>query len=521
MPVIYIINPKESSPFYLSSEVLAAAGIGNFPVLADLTTPTLAAMVPQNWDVTICDGRFEDVNLDFPADVIALTGKFSQREDMKWLAGEFRRRGKLVMAGGPHVSLWPEDLKPHVDVLVIGEVEDIAEELFADIARGMPKTEYRGGKPDLKNSPLPRWDIYPFRPYMAGQVQTSRGCPFECEFCDVIQYLGRKQRWKEPAQVIAELDQLYELGCRDVLLADDNFTVVRDRARKLLEALRAWNSHRPKGRMRFITQLSIDITRDMDLLELAAQAGLDRCFIGVETPNEESLREARKRQNTRVDLTVQLERIASAGILPLSSLIVGFDSDGPDIFTRQAGFIESIPSPIILLGMLVAPHGTPLYDRLKAENRLVESNYTGEGNLLSTNVVPKTMSQHELASGFRWLLNHVFDPDKWFARLSRFAELSPPNSNRRTVSIFGVVEARLARDLANRSGRDQLVVERVSALAKTRPDLLAQIGYALVVYCQTRWLLDRLGLWDGGTDSSGRCAHGEQQSFLCNVSAGQ
>lgn len=497
MPSIYIINARESSPFYLSSEVIAASGIGSFPVVADLTTPTLAALVPPSWDITICDGRFQDVDFDTSAGVIALTGKVSQREDMKRLAGEFRRRGKLVLAGGPHVSLWPEDLRGHVDVLVIGEAEDIAAEIFADIARGEPKPEYRGSKPDLNSSPLPRWDLYPFQAHMAGQVQTSRGCPFECEFCDVIQYLGRKQRWKEPAHVIAELDQLYGLRCRDVLLADDNLTVMRERARKLLEALRDWNAERPAGRMRFITQLSIDITRDMDLLRLAADAGLDRCFIGIETPNEDSLREARKRQNTRIDLTQELDKVASTGILPLTSLIVGFDNDGPDIFSRQARFIATLPSPIILLGMLVAPHGTPLYDRLKAENRLAESNHLAEGNLLSTNIIPRNMTLEELATGFRWLLNEVFDPDNWFARLEKFAELSPPNQNRRIVSVFGVVEARLAGDLAGRGGRDRLVVERVSALVRRRPDLIAQVGYALLVYCQTRWMLDRMGLWDG------------------------
>ena len=234
---IYIINPRESAPFYFSSEVLAAADIGRFPIFADLTTPTVAAFVPAHWDIRICDARGEDVDFESPATVIAITGKVSQRSEMKAIATEFRRRGKLVLAGGPHVSLWPEDIRPYADVLVIGEMEDIAAEIFADIEAGAPKPEYRGAKPDLRNSPLPRWDLYPFRANMAGQVQTSRGCPFECEFCDVIQYLGRKQRWKEPSQIIAELDQLYALGCRDVLLADDNFTVVRKRARALLEAM--------------------------------------------------------------------------------------------------------------------------------------------------------------------------------------------------------------------------------------------------------------------------------------------
>ena len=493
---IYIINPRESAPFFFSSEVLSSAGIGRFPILADLTTPTLAAFVPPGWDIKICDARCDDVDFENSATVVAITGKVSQRSEMKAIASEFRKRGKLVLAGGPHVSLWPEDIRPYADVLVIGEMEDIAAELFADIEAGNPKPEYRGGKPDLRNSPLPRWDLYPMQAYMTGQVQTSRGCPFECEFCDVIQYLGRKQRWKDPGQIIAELDQLYALGCRDVLLADDNFTVVRKRARALLEAIEEWNSRRPSGRMRLITQLSIEVARDADLLKLAARAGLDRCFIGIETPNEEALKEVLKRQNTRLDLAAEIRKIAAAGIMPLCGMIVGFDHDGPDIFERQAAFIASIPSPIIQIGMLVAPHGTPLYDRIKAENRLNESGYIGEGNLIDTNILPAGMTPEELRAGLRWLVNEIFDPDQWFARLEKFLEASPDNLNRRSLKIFSVVEARLAADLGKRGDAERRLLDRLETLARRRPDLISQIGYALIVYCQTRHVLDYFGLWD-------------------------
>ena len=294
---IYIINPQEAAPYFFSSEVFTTTQIGRFPIVADLATPTVAALVPGDWTIEICDERRDEVDLDTEAEVVAITGKVSQRGRMKTLAREFRRRGKLVVAGGPHVSLWPDDLRGLADVLVIGEIEDIAAEIFADIAAGRPKPEYRGGKPDLSRSPQPRWDLYRFRHSMAGQVQTSRGCPFECDFCDVIQYLGRKQRWKEPDQVLRELDTLYRLGCRDVLLADDNFTIMRRRAHALLEAMASWNMRQTAGRMRFATQLSIDAARDRDLLDLAVRAGLDRCFIGIETPNEEALKEALKRQN--------------------------------------------------------------------------------------------------------------------------------------------------------------------------------------------------------------------------------
>jgi len=493
---IYIINPREAAPFIFSSEVLAAANIGRFPILADLTVPTLAGFVPPDWSIEVCDERGDDANFETEAEVVAITAKVSQRARMKVLAAEFRKRGKLVLVGGPHVSLWPDDLRGHADVLVIGEMEDIAAEIFADIEAGRPKPEYRGGKPDLRTSPIPRWDLYPLKQGMAGQVQTSRGCPFECEFCDVIQYLGRKQRWKEPAQVIAELDQLYRLGCRDVLLADDNFTIVRKRARALLEEIAAWNGKRAAGRMRFVTQLSIDAARDLDLLHLAVAAGMDRCFIGIETPNEESLKEVQKRQNMRVDLAQEISRITATGLMPLCGMIVGFDHDGPEIFERQAKFIATIPAPVIQVGLLVAPHGTPLWDRIKAEGRLIEAGYIGEGNLIDTNIAPLLMSGAALRSGLRGLLNEVFAPDNWFKRLEHFAELMPVNVNRRSLQVFSLVEARLAGALAKRGEAEKALLARLEKLVLRRPDLISQIGYALIVYCQTRHVLDHFGLWE-------------------------
>jgi len=503
---IYIINPKESAPFFFSSEVLQATGISRAPFLADLTTPTIAAFVPSDWSVRLADGRWQDIDLDCTADVIALTGKVSQRAEMKRLAEEFKRRGKLVIAGGPHVSLWPDDMRHHVDALIIGEMEDIAAKLFADIAAGTLEPEYRGGKPDLRNSPVPRWDLYPFDAKMTGQVQTSRGCPFECEFCDVIQYLGRKQRWKEPEQIIAELDVLYRLGSRDVMLADDNFTVVRRRARALLSSLAAWNAGRANGRMRFITQLSVDIASDSDMLGLAVEAGLDRCFIGIETPNEDSLNEVLKRQNTRRDLAAEVSKFVKAGILPLCGMIVGFDNDGPDIFARQEKFIASIPVPTVQLGMLVAPHGTPLYQRMLNENRLNEDGYIGEGNLTDTNIMPSRMSIAELREGTRWLLNTVFAPQAWLARLAHFVELSPQNTNKRSLHLFSIVEARLANHLAARGPEEAKLIASLEKLALQRPDLVSQIGYALIVYCQTRHVLDHFGLWNGG-ESPGAQKH--------------
>lgn len=216
---------------------------------ADLSTTTIAALAPRDWRVTICDERIQGVDFAAQADVIGITGKVSQRDRMIELAGEFRRRGKLVVMGGPYATLNPEDLRPQTDILVRGEIEEIAGRLFSDLAAGRWEKDYEGTKPDLSLSPVPRWDLYPRRVALTGQVQTSRCCPFECEFCDVIQYLGRKQRWKDPEQVVRELDVLYGLGFRDVFFADDNFTVMRRRTHALLERVAQWNRTRPAGRV--------------------------------------------------------------------------------------------------------------------------------------------------------------------------------------------------------------------------------------------------------------------------------
>jgi radical SAM superfamily enzyme YgiQ (UPF0313 family) len=291
---IYLINPASDVASYFSAEVLAGSGLPAGAMVADLSTATVAALAPPDFKVEICDENVSTVDFDHPADWIGITGKVSQCRRMITLADEFRRRGKRVVIGGPHASLNPEVLRPHCDVLVRGEAEEIASAIFSDLGAGRPREEYVGEKPDLALSPRPRWDLYPNDEAMMGAVQTSRGCPFECEFCDVIQYLGRKQRHKPIANVLAELDELDRVGYPRVFLADDNFTVYRQRCKELLQAISHWRRGRS---MSFLTQVSIDAARDLELLDMCADAGVTQVFIGIETPNEASLRETKKRQN--------------------------------------------------------------------------------------------------------------------------------------------------------------------------------------------------------------------------------
>jgi radical SAM superfamily enzyme YgiQ (UPF0313 family) len=488
---IYLISPTEEYPGYHSLEVLNTWRILNAVNFSDLSITTFAALVPRDWHVTICDERITRVDFDTAADVIGITGKVSQRNRMIELARKFRARGKLVIFGGPYVSLNPDDLRSHADIIVRGEAEEIAPRLFADIASGKWEKDYEGTKPDLSLSPIPRWDLYPRRAAVTGQVQTSRGCPFDCEFCDVIQYLGRKQRWKEPDQVARELDVLHGFGYRHIFFADDNFTVMRRRTHALLDRLVEWNAQHPPGSVTFATQVSVDLASDTALLEHCAAAGLRSVFIGIETPNRESLAETRKRQNIRVDLAAEVTKVVQAGIMVMGGMIVGFDHDDSSIFERQAAFIETLPVPGISFGVLVAPHATPLYARMQREGRIVAPGDYGQGEFLQTNFQPKLMSRDELHGGAKWLLNRIYAPDAFGRRLLAFVETFPARSVAGPPAAFGPLELALAARLGRCGRGERDLVALFESLRYKRPDLRALLTYLLVFYCQAHLLIER------------------------------
>ena len=506
---IYLVNPREPGPSpYYGAEVFESWGFGLTATIADLSTTTVAALIPPDWIISICDERIHVLDLEHPASVIGITGKISQAPRMIELAREFRQRGKVVMIGGPHASVSPDELRPYADIIVTGELEDIAARIFSDLSSGTWAGNYQGGRPDLKTSPVPRWDLYPRGRFLAASVQTSRGCPFECEFCDVPQYLGRKQRWKEPDQILRELEVLYARGARMVFLSDDNFTVVRRRVRELLQRLIDWNNHRPAGRMLFSTQFSIDVARDPELLELCAAANLGWALIGIETPNEESLAETMKRQNLRIDILDEIEKVIRAGIMVTCGMIVGFDHDGPDIFQCQADFINSSPVPLVALNTLAAPPATPLNARMKREGRLLGEDRLNAGSFLETNIQPLKMTLAELDAGTRWLLNRIYDPEAFGQRVRRFVELcgirvepadvAGPHHNALSAGLHWINQSTMDR-ISQRGPAERRLVQLLTKLAMQRPDLLPQFSYIVTFYAQVRFVLDYYDLWDTTT----------------------
>ncbi len=491
---LYLINARASQPSYWGAEVFAHSGFPPAQAISDLAAVTVAALAPPHWNISVCDEHLAPVDFDHPAAYVGITGKASQAARMLELAAALRRRGKIVLMGGPSVSLSPEVFRGRCDILVIGELESAAPELFADLERGSWKDEYVGERVDLALSPVPRWDLYPTERALTAAVQTSRGCPFECEFCDVIQYLGRRQRSKPIPQVLAELDVLYGYGFRTVFLADDNFTVYRRRATDLSIALRDWNRNRPAGPVAFNTQVSIDAARDVELLQLLSEAGMRHVYVGIETPNEDSLRETKKRQNVGVDLLAQTRRFLEHGISVSAGMIIGFDHDGPDIFARQLEFAMASPIPIFSLGALVAPAATPLHARMKATGRLVPNGAELAVSPWDTNIVPTRMSRSELLQGLRWLGRELYTPENFGRRVLQMIDALPsslPSPEADSIAESRPIEAEarlITRRIIAQGTAEKQMTATILQSVRTKPSARKAVTRALFNYAQVRHL---------------------------------
>jgi radical SAM superfamily enzyme YgiQ (UPF0313 family) len=336
---------------------------------------TIAALCPPEWTVRLIDRGFEEVkDSDFAwADLVMVSGMRLQHDDMREVLLRARAIGKRTIVGGPHASSQPEMLTPLADHVVVGEPDEVFGTIAADLESGTAKPLYViSEKPDLTNSPVPRFDLLKLHKYLLMSVQFSRGCPFQCEFCDIITIYGRRPRTKSPEQMLRELDLLYELGWRNrVFIVDDNFVGNRRRALELVERLQEWQRLRDTPFV-FSTEASIDLAQHPAMLEAMVRANFWSIFIGIETPSRESLTETRKLQNLRRDPLECVKQIQQAGLWVSAGFIVGFDADTADIFERQVEFIENAAIPFAMAGFLVALPTTPLYERMKKEGRLIE-----------------------------------------------------------------------------------------------------------------------------------------------------
>ncbi len=398
---------------------------------------TVASMLPKHWQKKLVDTNVRpltDADLEW-ADVALLSGMLVHKQDLLAILARCRARGLRTVIGGP-VTSSVEELPLHADHVVIGEAEDLIADLAADLERGTAKPVYRARElPGLDTTPLPDLSLINPKYYSAMAIQYSRGCPFTCEFCDIIEIYGRKPRTKSPAQVVTELDQLYESKWRgSVFIVDDNFIGNKKKVKELLPVLRDWNVQHQRP-FTFFTEASVNLADDADLLQMMKDACFTRVFLGIETPVEASLKEAQKLQNTRRSLMESVRRVQSYGMEVMAGFIVGFDNDPEDVFDKQVEFIQESAIPLAMVGLLLALPGTQLYRRLMKEGRIVDEG-RGDNMDLRLNFIPR-MNAERLVEGYRSILRRIYHPDAYYERVRRFlAQYRPTHHRPRSLSDY-------------------------------------------------------------------------------------
>ena len=398
-----------------------------FPPLGLLT---VGAMLPREWPARLVDlnvSKLTDADLSW-ADYVLVSAMLVQIDSAREVIARARKLNRPVVAGGPLFTSSPQ-LFPEVNALVLGEAEELMADLAADMAAGTLKPRYQAADhPDVALTPIPRWELVDKRHYVQMPLQFSRGCPFNCEFCDIIVMNGRIPRVKSSAQMLAELDSLVDSGWGDhVFIVDDNFIGNKAKVKPFLRDLIAWQRRR-RLTLRFITEASLNLVDDPELIQLMVDAGFKRIFIGIETPAEEGLVECAKVQNTRRDLVASIKTLHNAGLEVMGGFIVGFDSDKPNIFEQQIKFIQEAGIVTAMVGLLTALPGTRLFTRLKEEGRLL-ANSTGNNMEAFLNFVPK-LDRDTLVQGYRSLVKHLYTPKAYYKRLGAFLREYKPSGPR-------------------------------------------------------------------------------------------
>ena len=418
MARICLINPRFPTSFWGLNHGLPLLGKkANMPVLA---LPVLAGLTPAGHEIVLIDENIQDIDFDSLKgfDFVGVTGMTVQRDRMTDILVELKERGIFTIVGGPWITVaegWPK-FEGLIDVTFVGEAEDTWPKFLEEWERGTHQARYeQAEKTDMTKVPLPRYDLVPLREYAMGCIQTSRGCPFQCEFCDIIVIFGRKPRIKTPEQVIAEIDAQYKQGARLIFLVDDNFIGNKKAAKTILRAIIEWQ-HKHGYPLAFSTEASLDLAEDDELMQLMTEAGLVVVFIGVESPDEGALRETKKHQNVRGSLLDRVRHVQDAGLEVYAGMIVGFDNDDVGIFERQYQFLQDARIIAVMAGMLSAIPKTPLYDRLMAEGRL--DNEAAEDPRIATNVVPLRMTREEMRDGWVELMDRLYDPESFFERFA-------------------------------------------------------------------------------------------------------
>ncbi|MDR3609456.1 MAG: DUF4070 domain-containing protein [Ignavibacteriaceae bacterium] len=426
---ILLVYPMYPDTFWSFKHALKfVSKKASFPPLGLLT---VASMLPKAWDLKLIDMNASQLTDDdiLWADLVFISAMSIQSESTEEVVQRCKGLNTRIAAGGPLFTSSPEKY-PTIDHLILNEAEITLPEFLNNLNKGRTKHIYTSEEwADITTTPLPLWELISINNYTSMNIQYSRGCPFDCDFCDITVLYGRKPRTKTKEQVIAELDELYFTGWRGpVFFVDDNFIGNKSKLKKeILPVIAEWNEKR-KNPFYFNTEASINLADDDKLMYLMVKAGFEAVFIGIETPNEESLIECNKSQNRNRDLISSVKKIQESGLEVQGGFIVGFDNDPPAIFDKLTNFIQESGIVTAMVGLLNAPQGTKLQKRLLSEGRLLKD-FNGNNTDFSINFIPY-MDSEVLLNGYKKILNTIYSPKYYYERVMCFMKEFEPKKKK-------------------------------------------------------------------------------------------
>lgn len=477
--LIYPEYPKTYWSFHYALKFISKKA--GFPPLGLIT---IGAMLPDHWEKRLLDmnvAGLSDKDLLW-ADYVFISAMTVQKDSARQVIDRCRTLGIRTVAGGPLFTCSSENYDD-VDHLLLNEGELTLPEFLRDFENGNPKHIYSSdGWADLATTPIPAWDLINISKYATMNIQYSRGCPFNCDFCNVTSLFGHTPRTKSAKQLISELEAILSTGWKGgVFFVDDNFIGNRKLLKNdILPALIAWMAEH-RNPFSFITEASINLSDDEELMDLMVRAGFDTVFIGIETVNEESLLECNKLQNKNRDMIACVKKIQRFGLQVQGGFIVGFDNDNPDLFGKMVSFIQDSGIVSAMVGLLNAPKGTGLYKRLEGEGRLTEE-FSGDNTNLSLNFIPK-MDRGELLRGYRDIVATIYSPKYYYHRVITFLkDFRPARTGSHRLRLNNVLALVKSNIILGVLGKERLYYWRLVFWSLFRRPRLFPLAITFTIY---------------------------------------